>query len=44
MEHEVMVSIHSNYYYDGAQASDLPARLPAGALPPLPPLLVLRRS
>jgi hypothetical protein len=31
MEHEVMVSIHSNYYYDGAQASDLPARLPAGA-------------
>eukprot|EP01043_Picozoa_sp_COSAG02_P008067 COSAG02_NODE_251_length_27002_cov_13.799242_16_plen_342_part_00 len=27
--HEVMVSVHSNYYYDGAQASALPARIPA---------------
>ena len=27
--HEVMVSIHSNYYYDGAQTSGLPARIPA---------------
>ena len=31
IDHELMVAVHSNYYYDGAQTSDLPPRLPAGA-------------